>query len=196
MKIDIAIPPSAPRLKNWLTQNLCGFLFKALGWRIRGTFPDVKKAVIIVAPHTSNWDYIIAMLGIRYLSVRVRYLMKSELDVWPAKYMFRGLGGIPVQRGEKTDIVQQCIDKFNEAETLWLGLAPEGTRHKTKTWKTGFLRIAKGANVPIILVGIDGANKTLVIDKIVDLEGDFEQQAQTLKDYTAEKFTGIKPQNR
>ena len=175
---------------------MCGFLFKALGWRISGAFPDVKKAVIIVAPHTSNWDYIIAMLGIRYLGIRVRYLMKSQLDFWPGKYLFRGLGGIPVHRGEKTDIIDQCVSKFSEAQTLWLGLAPEGTRQKTKTWKTGFLRIAKGAKVPIILVGIDGANKTLVIDKIVDLEGDFEQQAKTLKDYATQKFAGIKPENQ
>jgi len=122
--------------------------------------------------------------------------MKSEIDIWPVKYMFRGLGGIPVQRGEKTDIIQQCAEKFAQSEKLWLGLAPEGTRTKTKTWKTGFLRIAKGADVPIILVGINGANKTLVIGKVINPEGDFAQQAQALREYASQKFTGIKPENQ
>jgi len=178
-----------------MSRLLGGAVLKLLGWKIVGQFPAQEKLLIIVAPHTSNWDFIIAMAAKFYMGVRVRYLMKSEINIWPCSIL-KWSGGVPVYRYEKTDILEQTADWLMGEDNVWLGLSPEGTRRKIEKWKTGFLRIAEQANVPIFVVGLDGANKQIVLDKLVSQNGPYEIQAKWLQDYTNEKFTGIKPQNQ
>jgi len=183
---------SISRVIGWI-------LLKLLGWTIVGALPNGKKLMVIVAPHTSNWDYIIAMSAKFYMGLRVRYLMKSEINIWPFRSILKWSGGVPVYRSEKTDILEQTIDWINSEENVWLGMSPEGTRSKIDKWKTGFLRIAHGANIPILVVGLNAPDKTIVIDKLVsldELQGDLTTQAKYLQDYCAERFTGIKPENQ
>lgn len=179
-----------------MSRLLGGAVLKLLGWKIVGQFPAQEKLLIIVAPHTSNWDFIIAMAAKFYMGVRVRYLMKSEINIWPFRSILKWSGGVPVYRYEKTDILEQTADWLMGEDNVWLGLSPEGTRRKIEKWKTGFLRIAEQANVPIFVVGLDGANKQIVLDKLFSQNGPYEIQAKWLQDYTNEKFTGIKPQNQ
>ena len=173
-----------------------GGLLKLLGWEIVGKLPDEKKLLIIAAPHTSNWDYIVAMAALQYMGVRVRYMMKSEMMVWPFHYLFIWLGGVPVYRKQKTDIIEQMANWFDNNDNVWLGLAPEGTRSKVENWKTGFLRIAQAADVPIFIAGLDGAKKQIILDKIVTPTGSFREQATELKDYVDTNFTGVNPKKQ
>lgn len=196
MKRENILSPAAPIRTTWLGRKLGGGLLKVLGWELVGKLPDEKKLLIIAAPHTSNWDYIVAMAALQYMGVRVRYMMKSEMMVWPFHHLFVWLGGVPVYRNEKTDIIEQMADWFKNNDNVWLGLAPEGTRSKVEKWKTGFLRIAEAADVPIFMAGLDGAKKQIVLDKIMSPTGDFQEQAAELKDYVDANFIGVNPKKQ
>lgn len=199
MKREDIISTNMPRQGSAISRAIGWMLLKLLGWTIVGKLPNAKKLMIIVAPHTSNWDYIIAMGAKFYMGLGVRYLMKSEINVWPFRSILKWTGGVPVYRFEKTDILDQTIDWLNTEENVWLGMSPEGTRTKIDKWKTGFLRIVHGADIPILVVGLNAPNKTIVIDRLVELEelkGDLTAQSKYLEDYCADKFVGIKPQNQ
>ncbi len=190
------LSPSAPIKTSWLGRAIGGLFLKMMGWKLIGKLPDEKKLLIIAAPHTSNWDYIIAMAALQYMGVRVRYMMKSEMMVWPFSLFFVWLGGVPVYRKQKTDIIEQMTNWFGAQDTAWLGLAPEGTRSKVGRWKTGFLRIAGAANVPIFMAGLDGAKKQIILDKIMIPTGSIREQAAEIKAYVDDNFAGINPKNQ
>ena len=199
MKRTDIISKNMPRQGGAISHTIGGAVLKLLGWKIVGQLPDTKKLMIIVAPHTSNWDFIIAMGAKFYLGLQVRYLMKSEAYVWPMSIIYKMSGAVPVFRFEKTDILEQTIDWLKAEENVWLGMSPEGTRSKIDKWKTGFLRIAHGADIPILVVGLNAPDKTTVIDRLVALaalKGDLTAQAKYLQDICAKKFVGIKPQNQ
>jgi 1-acyl-sn-glycerol-3-phosphate acyltransferase len=134
------------------------------GWKAVNPFPHVKKGVIIVGPHTSNWDFI---WGVAFRSVlklnKAKFLGKAELFKPPFGFIFRGLGGTPVDRSGKHGVVEQVVEKFNVADSLLIALSPEGTRKKVDRLRTGFYHIAKKAGVPIIMVGLDYAKKELSV---------------------------------
>jgi len=136
-----------------------------MGWKIEGSFsPDLKKYIIAVAPHTSNWDFVIGVMARSILRIqRARFLGKDSLFKPPHGWFFRWLGGHPVDRTNKHDMVQQVVDIFNRHDEFVLALAPEGTRKKVTKLRTGFYFIAKGAGVPIIPVGFDFSKKRVVV---------------------------------
>ena len=144
MKRKDILSPNTPRQGGLIGRAIGGAVLRLLGWKLVGQLPDEKKLLIIVAPHTSNWDYIIAMAAKFYLGSQVRYLMKSEINIWPFRSILKWSGGVPVYRFEKTDILAQTIDWLDDEDNVWLGMSPEGTRSKIDKWKTGFLRIAHG----------------------------------------------------
>ncbi len=188
-----------PRQGSVVSRAIGWTVLKLLGWTVVGKFPNEKKLMIIVAPHTSNWDYFLAMGAKFYLGLRARYLMKSEINIWPFRGLLKWTGGVPVYRFQKTDILEQTIDWINGEDNVWLGMSPEGTRSKIDKWKTGFLRISHGADIPILVIGFHAPNKTIVIDRLVPLKalkGDLTAQAKYLQDYCSDKFIGIKPQNQ
>ena len=135
------------------------------GWNTDIPFPHhIKKMVIIVAPHTSTWDF---PLGLAYRSVcrmkNTRFLGKAELFKPPFGFIFRWLGGTPVDRKSKQNVVEQVAEQFNKHDGFILALAPEGTRKKVAALRTGFYFIAKAAKVPILMTGLDFENKTLIM---------------------------------
>lgn len=140
-------------------------IFRIKGWKIKGSFPsDLNKYVIAVAPHTSNWDFILGVAARSILRMnRAKYLGKKELFRAPFGWIFTALGGIPVERSRHTNMVEQVAEQFRKRDSLILALAPEGTRKKVEKLKTGFYYIAKAAEVPIILTGFDYGNKEIVI---------------------------------
>jgi 1-acyl-sn-glycerol-3-phosphate acyltransferase len=145
---------------RWLAKFI---YFKILGWKIVGNTnfskDTIKKAVIIAAPHTSWHDFYIGLLLRKILGVKTNFIGKAELFKWPFGYYFRAIGGVPVNRKERQDLVSSIVDIFNEREEFRLTLAPEGTRKKVEKWRTGFYHIAKQANVPIIMFTLDFENK-------------------------------------
>lgn len=125
------------------------------GWRIEGTFPADPKYVVIVAPHTSNWDFMLGVAVVFALELRVSWLGKHALFKAPFKAFLRWLGGIPVDRSASHGVVGECVKAFEAAPALMLALAPEGTRKGVSQWKTGFYLIAVKAGVPVMPVGFD-----------------------------------------
>lgn len=125
------------------------------GWRIEGTFPTDPKYVVIVAPHTSNWDFMLGVAVVFALELRASWLGKHALFKAPFKGFLRWLGGIPVNRSASHGVVGECVRAFEATPALLLALAPEGTRKGVSQWKTGFYLIAVKAGVPIMPVGFD-----------------------------------------
>ncbi len=135
-------------------------LLKILGWRAIGPLPEHTKYVIIVAPHTSNWDVFYGVILAFTLKLDARFMAKNELFRWPFEPIIEWLGGIAIDRSLHNNAVDKMIKEFKKNQKFVLALAPEGTRHKVSYWKSGFYHIAKGANVPILLAFIDFSTKT------------------------------------
>lgn len=130
--------------------------FTILGWKIEGTFPkEIKKYIVIAAPHTSWLDFPIAIFTRLCTGVMIHFIGKSSLFKGPFGFIFKALGGTPVHRDKNNDTVKSIVTLFQSKKEFRLGLSPEGTRQKVSQWKTGFYYIAKGANVPIVMATLD-----------------------------------------
>lgn len=136
-----------------------------LGWKMDELPTDIKKYVIIAAPHTSWVDFPIAMLYRVATGVMVHYVGKDSLFKGPFGFLFRKLGGFPVDRSSNNNTVDYIVSKFNASENFKLGLSPEGTRKKVDKWKTGFYFIAKGAGVPVVMATLDFGNKYIKVSE-------------------------------
>ncbi len=134
-----------------------------LGWHIEGDLPNVAKAVIIVAPHTSNWDFVVGIAAKLALGLRAAWLGKHTLFRGPFGALMRALGGMPVDRSQPSDVVAQSVSRFSASERMVLGIAPEGTRKAVPRWRLGFYHIARAAAVPIVPVSFDWSRRALVI---------------------------------
>lgn len=154
------------------------------GWTAKPEIPDgVKKAVVIIAPHTANRDFPIG-LGVDYLmKPRGQFLGKKELFDGAFGWIFKKLGGIPVDRSKKNNFVDEVNRIFKEHEELFIVIAPEGTRSRTTRWKTGFYHMAKGANVPIVLAYIDYAKKECGFGKVVYPSDNMEKDFAIIEDF-------------
>ncbi len=160
----------------------CGLnLLRLSRWRVVGDFPNVGKCVAIAAPHTSNWDFVIGIICVFAVGLRVSWLGKHTLFSTPLGPLLRFWGGIPVQRAEAGGVVKELIETMRGKEQLILALSPEGTRKKVDRWKSGFYRIALGANVPIFPVAIDYGKKELVLGPLFRPTGDMERDLETLR---------------
>ena len=163
--------------------NLWGFILKCVGWKVDITVPYRDKAVICVAPHTSNWDFIMGLLAYRSLGRRASFLMKKFWFFFPLKYLMKALGGIPVDTSSSQSLTTKLIEDFKTKKHLNLAVTPEGSRSAVEKWRTGFLTIAYKANVPIQLGVIDFKNKTVIIKKEFITTGDFQKDLIDIKKY-------------
>ena len=187
------IGPNTPRMGNALTRWIGDMILKAIGWKIVGKLPNLKKAIIIGGPHTSNWDLILAMGAMLSVGLKFSWMMKKEAFFWPLGPLWKKMGGIPIDRGAKIDVIGQLKEFFETQDKVWLGITPEGTRSKVERYKTGYLRIAKGVGVPLFIVGIDSVNKRVVLDKIWDPTGEIEAENAAIKTYIESHYNGINP---
>ncbi|MBL4604376.1 MAG: 1-acyl-sn-glycerol-3-phosphate acyltransferase [Flavobacteriaceae bacterium] len=146
-------------------QRFSKFIFtRILGWKLSGNFPThLKKYIVIAAPHTSWQDFPIGILARNVSGEKINFIGKNSLFKGPFGFIFRALGGTPVDRSKSNNLVDAIIQIFNSKEEFRLGLSPEGTRKKVEKWKTGFYYIAKGANVPIVMATLDFENKQVKI---------------------------------
>jgi 1-acyl-sn-glycerol-3-phosphate acyltransferase len=154
--------PAVPR-RNWRIGRWIGrTVFKAAGWSFPGSIPDIPKAVIIVAPHTSNWDFVIGAAAMLAMDLDARFFGKHTLFKGPLGVFMRFLGGVPVDRGASgSGVVEDMVARFEAADRLILALAPEGTRKAVDHWKTGFHRIALAAGVPIVPTSLDWGRRQI-----------------------------------
>ena len=159
------------------------FLLRMGGWTVVGGPPEVRKAVFIGAPHTSNWDGYWALVYMIATGLRVKFFIKKSLFWFPLNILLHGLGGIPLDRGKARRAVDQAVALINDNEEIYFGLAPEGTRSHKPGWKSGFYRIAEDAGVPIFLCFFDYANKRLGVGPMLTLTGDKEADLAIIRSF-------------
>ena len=153
------------------------------GWKIRGMFPDIPKLVVIVAPHTSNWDFYFGLAAKFTLGIKAHWLGKHTLFRWPVKRILLWLGGIPIDRSQRRGVVNQLVEIFRQRKTMILGLAPEGTRRLKTRWKTGFYYTALKADIPILLGYIDYLKKEIGIGPLLHPSGDIQKDFQIISEF-------------
>ena len=164
------------KLSAWL-------LYRCMGFRFESTIPLPPKYVIALAPHTSNWDFIVGILHSRAEGNKCNFMMKKFWFFWPLGYVMRALGGIPVERSKKSSLTDQMAEQAKSRETFKLCITPEGTRKRVSEWKKGFYYIALKADIPILLYALDYQSKTIRCTKSIMPNGDIDNQMAEIKEY-------------
>ena len=168
-----------------LGRALAALWLRVFGWRVEGRLPDAPKTVVIAAPHTSNWD-LPHMLAVAYtLGVRPAWLGKRELFVGPFGLLFRLLGGVPVDRSKRANLVQQVADRFADVDRLFLVIPPSGTRSRAPHWRSGFYHIARAAGVPIVCAYLDYRRKAGGIGPVLAATGNVSVDMEKLRAFYA-----------
>ena len=174
---------------------LARLIMRLFVWRVDGKLPDIPKFILIGAPHTSSWDFVLFLGVIFTLRANVRFMGKAELFRPPIGFFFRYCGGIPVDRSKATGLVDQMVQAIRESDRFILTIAPEGTRHHVQEWKRGFYHIAKGAGIPIVTAIVDGKHKTVRIGQVFHLTEDMESDMKTIQGFF-KGVVGINPRRK
>ena len=173
------------RLSQWL-------LYDVMGYKKNITVERPKKYVIALAPHTSNWDFVIGHLFAWAEGFKCNFMIKKEWFFWPLGYLMRALGGIPIHRSKQMSTTDHLAKVARESDTFRLCVTPEGTRKANPEWKRGFYYIALKADIPVLLYGLDYEKKLIVCTKSLRPTGDFDREMKEVKDYFR-VFKGRKP---
>jgi 1-acyl-sn-glycerol-3-phosphate acyltransferase len=176
---------------SWISR----FILKILGWKVINELPDDKKYMLIAAPHTSNWDFPLGLLVKFSEKVKLNYLGKGALFDSPFGWFFRALGGIPVYRKKRLNMVDQMVQAFNERDEMILAMSPEGTRSYLDYWKSGFYHIAHKAGVPIAMGTLDFGNKQVRLGNSFMPTGDIQEDMKIIRAFF-EGVKGKKPENQ
>lgn len=176
-----------------MLQKLCNWLlYKVGGWKKDVTVPHPEKYIICLAPHTSNWDFIIGQLYMRAEGLKINFLMKSEWFVWPLGPIFKKIGGIPVSRSVHTKMTDQLSEIAKNRDSFYLCITPEGTRSRNPDWKKGFYYIALKAKIPILLYGLDYKRRLIQCNVSLVPTGNIKEEMKMIKDYF-KKYSGLHP---
>ena len=173
--------------KSTLAHSIARFILRLIGWRTAVISPYPSRCVLIGAPHTSNWDFIIVMLLMAVERIPIRLMGKDSLFSWPLGVFMRSFGVIPVNRSGNNKLVDQIAAKFDDYNELIIGISPEGTRSKTSRWRTGFYYIALKADVPIVMAYIDYKNKICGLGPSIKPTGDIHADFKIIREF----YSGI-----
>lgn len=188
------LPPLVPQRGTASSRALCQKLFIAQGWQIQGEIPNLAKAVAIVSPHTSNIDAWYGFLAVAALGLKITVLGKDNLFKPPFKPLLNWIGIIPVQRNSAHGLTQQVVNRIQQTNEIWIGLAPEGTRKKATQLKSGFYHIAHAANIPIVMLSFDYDHKTIHCLGIFYPSGNYPQDLEKILQCYAGHFSPKNPQ--
>lgn len=180
-----------PRRASSRGRSFCKKMTLLQGWRVLGDIPNIPKAVVIGAPHTSPMDGIYGVELALALGLAVSIMVKEELYHLPFRTILDWVNAVPVHRASATGLVKQMCDTFNQRDKFWLFIAPEGTRKSAPSWKSGFYRIAVAAQVPIILVAFDYDQKAVIFLGVFEPSGDFDADLPKILAY----YRGLKGGN-
>jgi 1-acyl-sn-glycerol-3-phosphate acyltransferase len=183
--------PALPRRGNVLVRAVFAAVLRLTGWRFVGDLPDRAKLVIVAAPHTSNWDFVIGMCGVFALGLDLHWMGKHTLFRPPFGGVMRWLGGLAIDRTAAHGVVEQMVDQFQSRTQLLLVVTPEGTRSRVMRWKTGFWHVARSARVPILLAAIDYRHKQLQFGPLLDPGASLDADLATIRAY----YRGITPRH-
>lgn len=195
MPIAEPLPPNAPqRYPRWLRLFAATWL-RLLGWKLVGRFPDEKKLLIVVAPHSSAWDALYGLLIKVAVGIDIRFMAKREAFWFPLGVLLKGLGAIPIDRRAAHGVVGETVAGFRDNPNAWFLLAPEGTRKAVKKWKSGFWHIARQAQVPVCAIYIHYPEKCFGVlegtfEMTEDMDGDIEKIRTALSPYIG-KHRGV-----
>ena len=162
-----------------------------MGWRVDGLFPQQPKYIVALAPHTSNWDFVVGVGILLASGLKISFLIKHSLFIWPFSVFLRSIGGVPVDRRAAGGIVSEMVNHFNQKDKMVLAIAPEGTRSSVKEWKVGFLHIANGASVPIVPLSLDYSKKIATIGEGIYTTGEVTTDLSTVKAF----YLGVQGKN-
>ena len=193
--VVLILPPRVPRSPfRPLLRKAARWALKLCGWRMVGAFPDLEKVVLIGAPHSSNWDGIWGYLAKIALGLDIHILAKRELFWGPLGPLLLRLGVIPVDRGAARGLIEQVLQRFEQNERFWLGMAPEGTRTPVERWKTGFWKIAKAVDVPVLPAYFHYPDKVIGIGEVFHLTDDMDADIARIRAWYAPwqgKYHGV-----
>lgn len=176
-------------IKITMLKKICSWvLYRCLGWRKEVTVKHPDKYIICLAPHTSNWDFVIGQLYGHAEGLRSNYLMKKEWFFWPLGPLFRRTGGIPVHREKNTSMTDALAEMALKEKEFHLTITPEGTRSYNADWKKGFYFIAAKAGIPVLLYALDYEQKIIRCTKSIIPTGDIEKELPGIKQY----YVGVK----
>ena len=170
-----------------MIKTIATTVLRIIGWQVSFSLPRRDKYVLIGAPHTSNWDFPLGLLGMQACDLRFNWVGKHTLFKGPLGPIMRAIGGISVDRQVSTGFLKKVIDTFASRDQFVMAIAPEGTRSLTKQWKEGFYRIALATGVPIALAYIDYPRKRIGIDRMLEPSGDIEADFAILEEYYRDK---------
>ena len=171
---------------NWL-------LYKVMGWHKNVTVEHPEKYIICLAPHTSNWDFIMGQLYSGAEGWKINFLMKKEWFFWPLGILFNHLGGIPVYRSKHTSMTDNLAKEARRRESFKLCITPEGTRSANSEWKRGFLVIASKADLPVLIYGLDYKRKLIECVKMMHPSDNLDEDMAQIKEYY-KSFEGKHPE--
>lgn len=163
------------------------FLLRLFGWTLTRVDPGTRRYVLIFAPHTSNWDFVVGLLAAWALGLKAHWMGKNTLFRWPLGPIFRFWGGIPVDRSRPGELSRQMAARFEAADHFVLGIAPEGTRSFSDHWKSGFWHIARAAGVPVVMAYIDYPRKLVGIGESFVASDDLESDFRRIQAFYADK---------
>lgn len=169
-----------------MLKTFSAFLFTVMGWKMQGKVPaEIKKCIVVAAPHTSNYDLLLALAGFYKMKIPVRYLVKREwVDFFPLSKIFKASGALGVDRSKSNSLVDNLAAMItNSTENMAVMISPEGTRKLILKWKTGLYYAALKAKVPIVLSSLDYAKKVAAIGPIFMPTGNYQEDMQILKNY-------------
>lgn len=158
-------------------------MLSALGWRLEGRWPDLRRMVVVLAPHTSNWDFFLAICVVVALGVRAHWIGKHTLFRWPFGRLMRYLGGTPIVRDASIGRVAQIVEQIKRSDEFILGVAPEGTRRRAPRWKSGFYHVAVGAGVPILLAYLDYSQRVVGLGPVFHPTGDERSDLASIRSF-------------
>jgi 1-acyl-sn-glycerol-3-phosphate acyltransferase len=191
------LPSPEPLLDQGLAPGLLpgvsAWLLRRLGWQVVLARPVPTRCVVVVAPHTSNWDFVIGLLAKWVIGIRFRWVGKDTLFATPMKSLFLRWGGIPVNRRVSTGFVEQMTAEFERHDEFRLVIAPEGTRGQADHWKSGFYHLARAAKVPVGLAFFDYSRRRVGIGGCLEPTGDVAADMATIADFYADKV-GCRPE--
>lgn len=193
MQTVLPLPPSAKLMSpSPKMQRLCTWALQRLGWRMEGEWPDLKKCVLIAAPHSSAWDVVIGLLVLQASGLQITFMGKQEAFKWPLGPLLRHYGGMSVNRSAPAGVIDQVVAEIRNADNIWFALAPEGTRKAVKEWKTGFWKIAKQANVPVCCCYFHFPDKVIGVGKVFELSNNMEADIAEIRTW----YTPFQGRNR
>jgi len=177
-------------------RRIAGFTLKLMGWKAVGGPAPEKKCIIVAAPHTSAWDFVISWLYYTSVGGKASILIKKEFFFWPLGYIVKAMGGVPIDRSRGANVIKQVVKEFETRETLHLAITPEGTRQRNARWKGGFHTMARLANVPVYAGFFDFGKKEVGFETIFELTDDMQADLKRLRKWYRNKgVVGKYPEN-